>query len=87
MIKELKKDQVIKCSSNSDRCCFAMYKVLIDFNIYEEALSFSDNPFKLDLIALMNYLESKKLVAELNYKEVLTTESTSLDVLELKKVN
>lgn len=87
MIKELKKDQVIKCSSNLDRCCFSIYKVLKDFNIYEEALSFSDNPFKLDLIALMSYLESKELVVELNYKEVLTTESISLDVLELKKVN
>ncbi len=87
MIKELKKDQVIKCSSNLDRCCFSIYKVLKDFNIYEEALSFSDNPFKLDLITLMSYLESKELVVELNYKEVLTTESISLDVLELKKVN
>ena len=66
MIKELKKDQVIKCSSNLDKCCFSMYKVLKDFNIYEEALSFSDNPFKLDLIALMKYLESKELIVELN---------------------
>lgn len=86
MIKELKKDQIIKFSDNSDIACYEHYKVLKDFNIYEEAISFSNNPFKLDLPQFMNYLESKKLIVELDYKEVLTTEKNSLDLLE-QKVN
>lgn len=82
MIKELKKDQIIKCSDNFDFTCYCIYKVLVDFDIYKEAAMFKDDPFNIKLILFMDYLVEKKLIIELKDKEVIKTTNESLDLLE-----